>query len=126
MFSKKKGTKLQSWCKQCSKEHHKKHYQENKERYRKLSLEWRRANAAWFKEYKSNLVCAKCPENHPGCLDFHHHNGSKESNVSQMVYNANISTVLREIEQCIVLCANCHRKLHYEERITSASPPSPG
>lgn len=28
----------------------------------------------WLKEYKQNICCSKCSENHPACLDLHHLN----------------------------------------------------
>lgn len=64
---------------------------------------------------KSKLGCKECGETHPACLDFHHRDpSSKVSDVSNLVGCASWKTVLREIEKCFVLCANCHRKLHYK------------
>ena len=66
-------------------------------------------------EYKGGK-CEKCGYNK--CIwafDFHHINSEdKDFNIS------NISTlswekVKKELDKCIMLCANCHRELHYEE-----------
>ena len=71
----------------------------------------------WLKEYKKNLQCINCSENHIACLDFHHINkNNKESSVSNMVGIGNsVETIMKEIEKCIVLCKNCHAKIHYSE-----------
>jgi len=71
----------------------------------------------WFIDYKSKLKCSKCREDHPATLDFHHKNSKeKEFNVTFMSYfGYSIERIKKEIAKCIILCANCHRKLHYEE-----------
>ncbi len=97
-----------------------KHYQENKDAYR-LSLVRRRAERrAWFRNLKDNLKCERCPEDHPACLDFHHRDSrEKEESISRMVRQAlSEATILKEIEKCIVLCSNCHRKLHWDDEET--------
>lgn len=66
--------------------------------------------------YKDNLKCARCPEDHWACLEFHHEK-DKEITLAKAV-NAcwSIDRILKEMEKCIVLCANCHRKLHHPVR----------
>ena len=46
------------------------------------------------------------------CLDFHHLR-DKEFNIANEIKNLSIDNLKKEIDKCIVLCANCHRKLHY-------------
>ena len=69
----------------------------------------------WFKQLKETLVCNRCLENHPACLEFHHiDKKDKESTISLAVANGwSKEHILEEIEKCEVLCANCHRKEHY-------------
>ena len=68
----------------------------------------------WFKEYKNNLSCLKCGENHFATLEFHHQNrNKKEKNIGLMVNDGfSKKKILSEIRKCNVLCANCHRKIH--------------
>ena len=76
----------------------------------------------WFvKEVRNNLICKQCGENHPGCLDFHHRDPSeKELDICQMVQSGwSKRTILKEIEKCDVLCANCHRKLHFDLKVSA-------
>lgn len=68
----------------------------------------------WFREYKTNLKCNRCPEDHPACLEFHHKNGDKDLEIAYMVNQGySKKRILKEIEKCEVLCANCHRKEHH-------------
>lgn len=96
--------------------------EKNKERfaqhYRKKALRRGKEIRAWFQEYKRTLKCNRCPENHPACLDFHHVNGSeKKYTVNEMVTRRwGRARILKAIEECEVLCANCHRKEHHDER----------
>lgn len=71
--------------------------------------------------YKATLKCSACDESHPACLDFHHIDGTKEINVSGAYTKGwSFDRIMKEISKCKVLCANCHRKIHYVERgITS-------
>lgn len=72
---------------------------------------------AWFNEFKSKLKCLQCGEDHPATLDFHHKNKEeKERGLNFMSHwGYSRERIKKEIEKCIVLCANCHRKLHSEE-----------
>lgn len=69
----------------------------------------------WFLELKSNLICIKCSESNPRCLDFHHRDPKKKLfNVSQLTsHGMSKKRVLEEIKKCDPLCANCHRKQQY-------------
>ena len=79
----------------------------------------RHLNRLKYEEFKVGKKCLLCNENHPACLDFHHKDGTKKSDrISKMVGRVPWKRLLEEIEKCDILCANCHRKLHYpEERI---------
>ena len=67
---------------------------------------------------KSTLTCERCPENHPACIDFHHQDPTKkEVNIGEAFrLGYSKKRIEAEMEKCIVLCSNCHRKLHYQER----------
>lgn len=65
-------------------------------------------------EYKQSVGCIVCGENELCTLDFHHLNPEdKEYNIGTMIVRGmSWENILLEIEKCIVLCSNCHRKLH--------------
>jgi len=77
--------------------------------------EWSREQRKKYGDYKCTLKCSICGENHPACLEFHHKNGKEKGNlrISRQVGYFSFGRILKEIRECIVLCANCHRKLHY-------------
>ena len=67
----------------------------------------------WFADYKLKIVCPICGESSPECFDFHHIDPIQKSfNIGNTVKWTSISALKKELEKCIVLCANCHRKLH--------------
>ncbi len=70
----------------------------------------------WLHERKADLGgCSDCGEDDVPCLDFHHTTGEKTDTVASMVTDARPREVINaEIAKCEVLCANCHRRLHFE------------
>lgn len=51
-------------------------------------------------------------------LDFHHINPKeKEFNISYFINAKSWETIKEELDKCILLCANCHRELHYKNSI---------
>lgn len=90
-------------------------YARNKEHERQKVYERREELREWYREYKCTLTCTRCPEKHPACLDFHHSDDTtKIENISVMVHDGwSKARILAEIEGCIVLCSNCHRKEHW-------------
>lgn len=81
------------------------------------TLDRRERHRAWIYEYKRQSDgCVRCGEADPACLDFHHvDEDEKDMAVGKMVtYGYAKSKLLDEIAKCEILCANCHRKEHYE------------
>ena len=99
-------------------EYSRKHYEKNKEKIKAASVISRARGKEKWDLYKGSLKCARCPENHIATLDFHHIDPSeKEYEVSKLVSNGMYTKAYKEVKKCIVLCANCHRKLHYDEKL---------
>lgn len=69
-------------------------------------------------EYKAALGCSECGYNkHPVALQFHHHNGNKKANISDLIRSDySIKTIWKEINKCVILCANCHSIASHSER----------
>lgn len=101
-------------------EYNRLHYQKNKEIYSAKAKE----NVQNIREYihsiKSQLKCSVCGEDRYWCLDFHHTNPSeKEYNISSLVRDGSRQKIEEELKKCIVLCANCHRDIHYKDKAIS-------
>ena len=68
-------------------------------------------------EYLSTHPCVDCGESDPAVLDFDHVTGEKNNDVSVIIgRGSSIEALKREIDLCVVRCANCHRKKTARER----------
>ena len=60
--------------------------------------------------------CAKCGDTRSYVLDFHHKDpNTKEFTIGRLKRGAE-STLQKEIDKCVCLCANCHREFHHLEK----------
>lgn len=103
------------------KEYHRRYhaewYQKNKEKVYKRVRKNEKEKQKWWREYKSTLSCKICGVSHPAVLDFHHKDKDVKDNILSRLVQNNYSkeNIMKEIEKCDVLCANCHRILHFNE-----------
>ena|SRR5579872_7566556 len=97
--------------------YHREWYARNRQKVQQRIYANKRGLVAWFNEYKGTLKCVRCGESHPACIDFHHRDPTTKNSVLSEVTRLGWSKrrILAEIEKCDVLCANCHRKLHWDE-----------
>jgi len=118
-FSVIKG-KVRERCKSCLKQYMNDHYKSNKKSYVDNVKQRKKDLYSWIKEYKSNLKCEQCGENHPAVLDFHHIDpNQKDFSIGNALHSSmGKKKILNEINKCKILCSNCHRKLHWEEKQT--------
>jgi hypothetical protein len=73
----------------------------------------------WLLDYKKTTKCSKCTESDHRVLEFHHRNqNDKDGLISKKASSGNwsIKKIQSEITKCDVVCANCHRKIHYDNR----------
>ncbi len=77
----------------------------------------RKKNRNWLIEYKKKYKCEKCGITDYRVLEFHHTNGKEKGFTIGWAYNSmGLDRIRKEIEKCVILCANCHRIFHSEER----------
>lgn len=110
----KKNRKLRSNCKWCVSEYTKAHYRNNKEYYLKKATVNRKQAQVRLREflflYKKDHPCVDCGELDPIVLEFDHIKG-KDDGLSNMARRAlKLNTIIKEIDKCEVVCANCHKK----------------
>lgn len=98
-------------------EYQRRYAQRRRDRVRQSKREYRARLRQWVAAYKVERGCQRCPERHPACLELHHPDPAiKEFEPADMVMNVGLAKIRAEADRCVVLCANCHRKLHAEER----------
>ncbi len=45
-------------------------------------------------------------------LEFHHQNNDTDFSVTELIKNSSEQNVLKEVQRCMLVCANCHREIH--------------
>jgi len=89
----------------------KRKYSDRAEYMKKAVVKRRRKVREMALEYKGGKCCicgyAKCSQ----ALDFHHLT-NKHFGISAKGYTRSWESIRRELDKCIILCANCHRELH--------------
>lgn len=110
---------MHSRCKDCEKLADKIHYQDSKirqESVKNTAIFQKSRNISLAEQYKE-CGCQKCGENRLYVLDFHHIDPSeKENTIAHMIKSSSEEKLIKELQKCIVLCANCHREFHYLEK----------
>lgn len=100
-------------CRECTKAHYNKHYKSNANNIKARVHGRVRTIRQRVLDYKHETGCKFCQENEPVCLDFHHTGDDKDFEVSDAVARGmGWTRMLVEIQKCIVVCSNCHRKIH--------------
>lgn len=64
-------------------------------------------------DYKQEQCCAKCRDNRFYVLDFHHINPSEKEYTIAQNTRIKFENLKKELDKCVVLCANCHREFHF-------------
>ena len=82
------------------------------EHHRRWMCNYKGKARKFLDEYKRDRGCCYCQEREPCCLDFHHRDPTKKKFKIGEGYRCNRDKKMKEIEKCILVCANCHRKLH--------------
>jgi len=80
----------------------------------------RARNRAYVNGYKELHPCEVCGEARLICLDFHHDKPELKEFGMGDVEGQSLARIAAEIAKCSVLCANCHRVKHAEDKLAEA------
>ncbi len=107
-----------SYCKECSSKLNLEYHRKNKKDTNKRHTAWKRGrteeNKELLKEYLGDFTGSKCGIKDE-CIeiyDFHHIDPSKKKFAIGNGYRKTWEDLKNEVDKCILLCANCHRKEH--------------
>jgi|DEB0MinimDraft_3_1074331.scaffolds.fasta_scaffold229170_1 5-methylcytosine-specific restriction endonuclease McrA len=71
----------------------------------------------FLQKHKMEKGCSVCGYNEiPQALEFDHIDRSKKKFGMNKAWKYKWSTIMEELEKCVVLCSNCHRKKTIEEK----------
>ena len=100
--------------KEKQKKYQQEHYKKNKEFFVDRNKTRRIERKAWFRGVTKDIECSICKEKERCCLSFHHLNPKEKDQAVSVMLNdfRSKERVLAEMKKCIVLCENCHRKVH--------------
>ena len=126
----KQRQKRDTQCKTCKRVAKREYYHKNKEEYKRRNREWRRKNPdaasrnqkrtaernrTLFFKWLADKSCIVCGESDPVVLDLHHRNPTnKLGSIGSLIGGSSANKLFAEIAKCDVLCANCHRRVHFE------------
>lgn len=106
-------------CKPCRKVYDANHYKNNEHRRKTIKDTNKRIRVERrekYRELKSSLSCIDCGNDNPIVLEFDHLS-DKEFTISQMISHSPWEEILREIDKCEPVCANCHRIRTHNRRV---------
>lgn len=121
----KKGKWLQSKCKSCQNEYHKKHYKDNIKGYKDRAKKRNKVQMELIRKFiqdQKDKPCQDCKKDWPYyVMDFDHREGEEKlHNVSQMASEKlSLEAVKKEISKCDIVCSNCHRIRTYNRTKTA-------
>ena len=112
-----------------SKKYSRKYYKTHKKEISQSTNKWRENNPETVKKWVNNRTkerkayfvsikggkCARCNGVFPNvCFDFHHNINGDKTLVNFGWANLSIKRLKEEVNKCIMVCANCHRQIHYK------------
>lgn len=100
-------------CKKCFSNAMRKSYRLNPEKRKQQIKSLEEKIQIELNLIKTTSGCIYCLENESCCLDFHHLDmNTKNENVSYWVHSKSRTKAIEEANKCVVVCSNCHRKIH--------------
>lgn len=113
-FYRNKRTKdgYQASCKKCADKGNTASRHKHPENARRVRMLYQHAAISEVRAWKEKEGCLHCPENDPWCLDMHHLDPAVKDDHPSMFAKSSLKRFLVEAKKCVVLCKNCHTKVH--------------
>src|SRR5262245_49319603 len=119
-FNKRESSKdgKQSYCRECNRKRSRRYYSDHHDHHIAVIRAYRQRRRllwqGWINAIKAANGCALCRETDPVCLEFHHPDPTtKKFDVGACTrLCTRWGSVVEEIQKCVVLCSNCHKKVH--------------
>lgn len=114
-FNRKSRTKdgLRVNCKDCDREASRRYYKQNPDGYKRRAgaqrAKLRAEHRAEIERLRREGKCAVCGEDEDCVLDFHH---VEPGQPVTRVQGTSRAAFARELAKCVLICANCHRRVH--------------
>ena len=114
MFCKQTTSKdgFQPACKTCMADSWRRSRNKKLDHYKTVQNIREQQNKALVDEWKSKQKCVSCGMDDPVCFDLHHLDPSVKEDHPSKFKRSSFEKFLSEAEKCVILCANCHRKVH--------------
>ncbi|MFH2118304.1 MAG: hypothetical protein ABII10_01020, partial [Candidatus Paceibacterota bacterium] len=110
-----KNKKRASYCRDCSRQYIKNHYEHNRKYYidkaKKRNKIIKQKKQEFIEDYLKKHPCIDCGETNILVLEFDHRDRENKKNDIADIVKQKLSFVklIKEISKCEVRCANCHR-----------------
>lgn len=89
--------------------------------WKEKSRHARQRKREWYADLMKDKSCTRCGETDSAVLQWHHTDPTeKEMTVSDMIQRRGVGSILSEMAKCVCLCANCHLRVHDEQRKSSS------
>ena len=96
----------------------------DKNKQKKASLKIHRKIAIRNRQYvqacKELGKCLICGESRTVCLVYHHRDPSRKKFQIGDISGWSLEVIYQEMQKCDLVCANCHRIIHAENRLKAA------
>lgn len=100
-------------CKQCHRQMRRAWYRANKQHHLQNIRRFNQTVNERISNWKKTLKCCVCSEKESCCLEFHHvDDTTKDFNLSHSWRTVGLPKYISELNKCVVVCSNCHKKIH--------------
>lgn len=103
---------VQSACKHCANKQNVAAMNKKPVLYKQYRQKAQQTVTARWKNWKRSVGCACCSEREPICLELHHKDRNTKEIQPNKLRNSAWERMMKEAVKCIMVCSNCHKKIH--------------